>query len=70
MCFRSPKAPPPDPQIAKDQAEIKQAELQRLAAEKEKELVQTKRTLRGTTGRSLLGLATRPEGSGFGSNYP
>jgi hypothetical protein len=64
MCM--PKAPKPDPDIKKQQALQRQAELDRLAEEKKKSLVATKRTLRGGGVRSLL---STDAGSGFGSNY-
>jgi hypothetical protein len=65
MCL--PKAPKPDPAIAKQQAEQRRAELDRLAEEKKKSLVATKRTLRPSGVRSLISGETG--GAGFGSNY-
>ena len=63
MCL--PKAPKPDPAIKQQQEAQRQAELERLAEEKKKDVVAQKRTLRGSGIRSLLSGA----GTGFGSNY-
>lgn len=63
MCF--PKAPKEDPQIKVAQEEARTAELARLAEEKDKQLVSTRRTLRGTGVRSLIS----GSGAGFGKNY-
>ena len=63
MCL--PKAPKQDPAIKQQQQAQRQAELERLAEEKKKDVVAQKRTLRGGGIRSLLS----GSGTGFGSNY-
>jgi hypothetical protein len=61
-----PKAPKPDPAIKAAQQRQRQLELDRLAEEKKKQLVATKRGI-GTSGvRSLI---SGGDASGFGSNY-
>jgi hypothetical protein len=64
MCL--PKAPKPDPQIAKDQEIQRQAELDRLSLAKKQDIVSTRRTLGRGGPRSLI---TGESGSGFGRNY-
>jgi hypothetical protein len=60
MCF--PKAPKQDPQVAIDQAQRKQEELDRLA-ETKKQVTQQQRRAVGRSGvRSLLSPATPPGG--------
>ena len=63
MCL--PKAPKTDPSVKRQQELQKQAELARLKEEKDKQLVATRRTLRGSGLRSLLS----GQGSGLGSSY-
>jgi hypothetical protein len=67
MCF--PKAPKTDPSIIEEQERARQAELDRLAEEKEAATIASSRSLKalfGTGGsRSLLSGG----GAGFGSNY-
>jgi hypothetical protein len=65
MCL--PKAPKEDPEIARQQAEQRRLELERLAEEKKKDVVARRRSLPGSGTRSLL--ASGNTGSGFGRNY-
>jgi hypothetical protein len=60
MCL--PKAPKEDPNVRKQQQLQRQAELDRLKEEKQKDLVAQKRTLRGSGVRSLI---SGESGSGF-----
>jgi hypothetical protein len=61
-----PKAPKPDPKVEAAQKAQAQAELDRLAAEKDKETVAQRRVIRGSGVRSLLGEGNT--GSGYGTN--
>jgi len=63
MCL--PKAPKTDPNVKKQQALQAAAEQARLKEEKDKQLVATKRSLRGSGLRSLLS----GQGSGIGNSY-
>ena len=68
MCF--PKAPKTDPAIVEQQEDARQAELDRLAEEKDAATVSASRAMRASLGlggmRSLIGSGS---GSGYGSNY-
>jgi hypothetical protein len=61
-----PKAPKPDPQVAVDQKQAKQQELDQLALAKDKNTEQSRRNRRLGGPRSLI---SGMSGSGFGSNY-
>jgi len=60
MCF--PKAPKQDPEVARMQAEQKQAELDRLAVVKKQATQQQRRAVGGSGVRSLLSASTPPGG--------
>ena len=64
MCF--PKAPKPDPMVKQQQKEQRAEELARLSEEKQKSLLSTKRSIRGSAVRSLI---AGTSGAGYGSNY-
>ena len=64
MCF--PKAPKEDPQVKIQQEEARTAELARLAEEKQKQLVSTKRTLRGSASAGSHGCVSLLTGRPYG----
>lgn len=65
MCM--PKAPKQDPAVAAEQERQRGVELERLAEEKKKQLVATRRALKGGGQRSLLSPGNT--GAGFAPNY-